>query len=291
MKKHIVISGKVQGVGFRYWLCEAAMQRNIDGWVKNKISGEVEALLIGNDTDVNYLIKLCEKGPPSSEVTKGKVQSYQREYLKKLSPDRFEDIIAMISLYRTGPMEYIDNYIKRKHGKEDIIYLHPKLETVLLETYGITIYQEQVMKIAQTLAGFTLSQADTLRWAIGKRKRTIMSSLKKHFINGCVKNGVKEYQAESIFKQVETFAGYGFNKSHAAGYALIAYQTSFLKANFPVEFMTASINYELNNVDKINRYLDDSKNMNIEILKPNINYSSSLFTIELNSQKKKSIRY
>ena len=99
------------------------------------------------------------------------------------------------------------------------------------------------------------------------------------------------YQAESIFKQVETFAGYGFNKSHAAGYALIAYQTSFLKANFPVEFMTASINYELNNVDKINRYLDDSKNMNIEILKPNINYSSSLFTIELNSQKKKSIRY
>ena len=140
-----------------------------------------------------------------------------REYLKKLSPDRFEDIIAMISLYRPGPMEYIENYIKRKHGTEDIIYLHPKLETVLSETYGITIYQEQVMKIAQTLAGFSLSQADTLRWAIGKRKRTLMSSLKKDFIEGCIKNNVKEYQAETIFKQVETFAGYGFNKSHAAG--------------------------------------------------------------------------
>ena len=214
-----------------------------------------------------------------------------REYLKKLSPDKFEDIIAMISLYRPGPMEYIENYIKRKHGKEDIIYLHPKLESVLSETYGITIYQEQVMKIAQTLAGFSLSQADTLRWAIGKRKRSLMSSLKKDFIEGCVKNNVKEYQAESIFKQVETFAGYGFNKSHAAGYALIAYQTAFLKANFPVEFMTASINYELNNTDKINCYLDDCKSMNIEILKPNINYSSSLFTIELDTQNKKTIRY
>ena len=214
-----------------------------------------------------------------------------REYLKKLSPDKFEDIIAMISLYRPGPMEYIENYIKRKHGKEDIIYLHPKLESVLSETYGITIYQEQVMKIAQTLAGFSLSQADTLRWAIGKRKRSLMSSLKKDFIEGCIKNNVKEYQAESIFKQVETFAGYGFNKSHAAGYALIAYQTAFLKANFPVEFMTASINYELNNTDKINCYLDDCKSMNIEILKPNINYSSSLFTIELDTQNKKTIRY
>ena len=214
-----------------------------------------------------------------------------REYLKKLSPDRFEDIIAMISLYRPGPIEYIENYIKRKHGKEDIIYLHPRLEPVLSETYGITIYQEQVMKIAQTLAGFSLSQADILRWAIGKRKRNLMSSLKKDFIEGCIKNNVKEYQAESIFKQVETFAGYGFNKSHAAAYALIAYQTAFLKANHPVEFMTASINCELNNTDKINRYLDDSKCMNIKILKPNINYSNSLFTIELDNQNKKSIRY
>ena len=214
-----------------------------------------------------------------------------REYLKKLSPDRFEDIIAMISLYRPGPMEYIENYIKRKHGTEDIIYLHPKLETVLSETYGITIYQEQVMKIAQTLAGFSLSQADTLRWAIGKRKRTLMSSLKKDFIEGCIKNNVKEYQAETIFKQVETFAGYGFNKSHAAGYALIAYQTAFLKANYPVEFMTASINSELNHTDKINRYLDDSKSMNIKILKPNINYSNSLFTIELDNQNNQAIRY
>jgi len=214
-----------------------------------------------------------------------------REYLKKLSPDRFEDIIAMISLYRPGPMEYIENYIKRKHGTEDIIYLHPKLETVLSETYGITIYQEQVMKIAQTLAGFSLSQADTLRWAIGKRKRTLMSSLKKDFIEGCIKNNVKEYQAETIFKQVETFAGYGFNKSHAAGYALIAYQTAFLKANYPVEFMTTSINSELNHTDKINRYLDDSKSMNIKILKPNINYSNSLFTIELDNQNNQAIRY
>ena len=148
------------------------------------------------------------------------------------------------------------------------------------------------MKIAQTLANFSLSQADTLRWAIGKRKKSLMSSLKKDFIDGCIKNNVKNYQAESIFKQVETFAGYGFNKSHAAGYALIAYQTAYLKANFPVEFMTASINYDLNNVDKINRYLDDSKSMKIKILSPNINYSNTLFTIETDQvDKKKSIRY
>ena len=197
----------------------------------------------------------------------------------------------MISLYRPGPMEYIENYINRKHGKEDIIYLHPKLKSVLQETYGITIYQEQVMKIAQTIAGFSLSEADTLRWAMGKRKRALMASLKKDFINGCLKNNVKEYQAETIFKQVETFAGYGFNKSHAAGYALIAYQTAFLKANFPVEFMTASINYELNNTEKLNRYLDDCKRMNIKILKPNINYSSANFKIELDDNNKKSIRY
>ena len=215
-----------------------------------------------------------------------------QEYLKKLSPDRFDDIVAMISLYRPGPMQYIESYIKRKHGKEDIIYLHPILEPVLKETYGITIYQEQVMQIAQVLAGFTLSQADTLRWAIGKRKRKLMNSLKNRFIEGCKKNNVKQYQAETIFKQVETFAGYGFNKSHAVGYALIAYQTAYLKANFPIEFMTASMNYELNNTDKINKYLDDCKNMNIKILNPNINYSSSFFSIEKNkSNNDRSIRY
>ena len=225
--------------------------------------------LINNNKKVIDIKSISLKDPNTFDLLKkgNTIGCFQlesrgvREYLKKLSPDKFEDLIAMISLYRPGPMDYIENYIKRKHGKEDIIYLHPKLEPVLSETYGITIYQEQVMKIAQTLAGFSLSQADTLRWAIGKRKKSLMSSLKQDFIDGCVKNNVKEYQAESIFKQVETFAGYGFNKSHAAGYALIAYQTSFLKANFPVEFMTASINYELNNVDKINRYLDDSKNM------------------------------
>ena len=146
------------------------------------------------------------------------------------------------------------------------------------------------MKIAQIIAGFSLSEADTLRWAMGKRKRSLMASLKKSFVEGCVKNNVKHHQAETIFKQVETFAGYGFNKSHAAGYALIAYQTAFLKANFPVEFMTASMNYELNNTDKINRYLEDLKSMNINILKPNINFSKSIFNIEI-SNNKKSIRY
>ena len=215
-----------------------------------------------------------------------------QEYLKKLSPDRFDDIVAMISLYRPGPMEFIESYIKRKHGKEDIIYLHPMLEPVLKETYGITIYQEQVMQIAQVLAGFSLSEADTLRWAIGKRKRALMKSLEKDFIEGCKKNNVQENQAVIIFKQVEKFAGYGFNKSHAVGYALIAYQTAYLKANFPIEFMTASMNYELNNTDKINKYLEDCKSMNIKILNPNINYSSSIFCIENSKDKNdRSIRY
>ena len=148
------------------------------------------------------------------------------------------------------------------------------------------------MQIAQVLAGFSLSEADTLRWAIGKRKRALMKSLEKDFIEGCKKNNVQENQAVIIFKQVETFAGYGFNKSHAVGYALIAYQTAYLKANFPIEFMTASMNYELNNTDKINKYLEDCKSMNIKILNPNINYSSSIFCIENSKDKNdRSIRY
>ena len=176
--------------------------------------------------------------------------SGMRDVLKKMQPDRFEDIIALVALYRPGPMANIPNYIARKHGEEWVDYMHEKLEPVLSETYGIMIYQEQVQQAAQQLAGYTLGGADLLRRAMGKKIKSEMDAQREVFVEGAVQQGVSPKKAGSIFETISAFAGYGFNKSHAAAYALIAYQTAFLKANFPVEFMAASMTFDLGNTDK-----------------------------------------
>jgi len=206
--------------------------------------------------------------------------SGMRSVLKQMKSDKIEDIIALISLYRPGPMDNIPSYIRRKHGEEKISYPHPLLENVLKETYGVIVYQEQVMEIAKVLAGYSLGAADLLRRAMGKKIKEEMDLQRKIFIEGAIKNNIDATQASDIFDLVDKFAGYGFNKSHAAAYALISYQTAFLKAHFLVEFLTASINLEIDNADKINIYLQVAKDNKIKILPPDLNKSEALFSIE-----------
>lgn len=206
--------------------------------------------------------------------------SGMRSVLKQMKCDKIEDIIALISLYRPGPMDNIPTYIKRKHGEEKILYPHPLLEPVLKETYGVIVYQEQVMEIAKVLAGYSLGGADLLRRAMGKKIKEEMDAQRKIFVEGAVKNGVDAKQADEIFDLVDKFAGYGFNKSHAAAYAFISYQTAYLKAHFPVEFLVASINLEIDNAEKINVFLQVAKSHGIKVLPPNVNESEAYFSIE-----------
>jgi len=196
-----------------------------------------------------------------------------RDALRRLKPDRFEDIIAMVSLYRPGPMDNIPTYIARKHGEEEVDCLHPMLEEVLAETYGVIIYQEQVQKIAQVMAGYTLGRADVLRRAMGKKDKAVMAQQKAEFVDGAVANGVKKNSAAYIFELVDKFAGYGFNKSHAAAYALLAYQTAYLKANHPVEFLAGSMTLDLGNTDKLNVFAQEARRSGIELLPPCVNAS------------------
>jgi len=203
-----------------------------------------------------------------------------RDMLKKLRPDRFEDIIAVVSLYRPGPMENIPRYIAVKHGEEAPDYLHPALEEILRETHGIMIYQEQVMQIAQVLAGYTLGGADLLRRAMGKKIQAEMDAQRQQFVEGATARGVERGRAELIFDQMAKFAGYGFNKSHAAAYALVAYQTAYLKANYPVEFMAASMTLDLGNTDKLNHFRQELARLGIALLPSDINSSDVAFTVE-----------
>ena len=204
-----------------------------------------------------------------------------------MRPDAIEDLIALGALYRPGPMDNIPTYIACKHGLEQPNYLHPKLEDILKETFGVIIYQEQVMSIAKVLAGYTLGAADLLRRAMGKKIKSEMDAQRQMFVDGAVKNGVTKEYASSIFDLVAKFAGYGFNKSHAAAYAIISYQTAYLKANFPIEFLTASMNLEIDDPEKINIFRDEAKISKIELLPPDINLSSAYFSIESDNQ----IRY
>ncbi|MBM3249555.1 MAG: DNA polymerase III subunit alpha [Candidatus Omnitrophica bacterium] len=202
-----------------------------------------------------------------------------RDLLRKLQPDRFEDLIALLALYRPGPIGsgMLDDFIKRKHNLTPIKYEHPTLEPILKETYGIMLYQEQVMQIASIMAGFSLAQADLLRKAMGKKIPEVMEKQRKNFMAGCMKNGIKELLASKIFDLIEYFAGYGFNKSHSTAYALISYRTAYLKANFPVEFMTALLTSERNDTDKIVEYVNESGRMGLSILPPDINESGVMF--------------
>ncbi len=202
-----------------------------------------------------------------------------QNYLKDIEPSEINDLIALNSLYRPGPMDNIPSYINRKHKREEIVYLHNKLKECLESTYGIMIYQEQVMKSVQILAKYTLAEADLLRRAIGKKKPAEMENQKKKFIAGAKENGLNIEEAQNIFDQIEKFAGYGFNKSHAAAYSVIAYYTAYLKAHYTIFFFIAYLNLEINNTNKIMLLLQDMKNFNISVEGININTSSAKFAL------------
>ena len=214
-----------------------------------------------------------------------------RDTLRKLKPDSIEDIIALVSLYRPGPMSNIPTYIARKHGHEVPQYPHPDVEEILKETYGVIIYQEQVMQIAQKLAGYSLGQADLLRRAMGKKIRSEMEAQRELFVNGATERGVKKNVASGIFDLMAKFAEYGFNKSHAAAYALIAYQTAYLKANFTTEFLAASMNYDMHNTDKLAMFREEAGKFGIAVLPPDVNRSHAMFEVELQGPDKDAIRY
>ncbi|TAN42905.1 MAG: DNA polymerase III subunit alpha [Nitrospirae bacterium] len=218
----------------------------------------------------------------SSGETTGVFQlesSGMRDILVRMQPDRFEDLIALVALYRPGPMAYIDDFIKRKKGGVAVEYAIPELKEILDETYGIILYQEQVMLIANKIANFSLGQADLLRRAMGKKKKEEMEQQKEFFVKGAVENNFPEAKAKRLFEDVEPFAGYGFNKSHAAAYALLAYQTAYLKAHYPVEFMTAYLTADMGDTDKLVKLINECRNMSIDILPPDINLSGREFTI------------
>ncbi|HPU01663.1 MAG: DNA polymerase III subunit alpha [Firmicutes bacterium] len=205
--------------------------------------------------------------------------SGMRNVLRELMPNKFADIVAVVALYRPGPMEQIPTFIDSKHGRKPIQYPHPDLEPILKETYGVIVYQEQIMEIAATMAGFTLAQADLLRRAIGKKKKEILDQQRDLFIQGCMKKGYSRELAVEVYDLILKFASYGFNKSHAAAYALIAYQTAYLKANYPVEFMASLMTGYCSNSDKVALYIDDCRRQGIEVLPPDINESEINFTV------------
>jgi DNA polymerase-3 subunit alpha len=217
--------------------------------------------------------------------------SGMRDVLRKLKADRFEDIIAVVALYRPGPMDNIPKYINCKHGREEPDYLHPSLEGILKETFGIMIYQEQVMQIAQVLSGYSLGNADLLRRAMGKKIKEEMEAQRKLFVDGAVERKVKADKAAEIFDQVNKFAGYGFNKSHAAAYALVAYQTAWLKANYPVEFFAASMTYDMGNTDKLNLFRQELNRLGIKLLQPDVNKSEPTFGVESQADGSLAVRY
>ncbi len=206
--------------------------------------------------------------------------SGMQNVLAQLKPDTFEDIIAVVALYRPGPMENIPRYIACKHGDKKPDYLHPLLEGILTETYGVIIYQEQVMQIAQILADYSLGEADILRRAMGKKIASVMDEQRHRFQDGADKKGVDPKQAASIFDQVAKFAGYGFNKSHAAAYALVSFQTAYLKANYTAEFMAAIMSLDLTNTDKLAIFKQEVKDLGVELLPPDINKSQVEFSVE-----------
>lgn len=218
--------------------------------------------------------------------------SGMRDVLRSMKPDTFEDIIALVALYRPGPMGNIPKFIACKHGKEQPDYMHESLEGILRETYGVIVYQEQVMQIAQVLSGYSLGSADLLRRAMGKKIKSEMDSQREIFVEGALENGVAKAQASQIFELVAKFADYGFNKSHAAAYALVAYQTAYFKANHAVEFMAASMSFELRDTDKIAAFRQELERLDISLLPADINLSSVNFTVEeAAGENARAIRY
>ncbi len=247
---------------------------------------------VGNEIDIDNLplddgktYRLLQHGD-----TTGVFQlesSGMKRYLKKLKPTVFEDLIAMVALYRPGPMEWIPDFIDGKHGKIVVKYLHPKLKPILQNTYGVAVYQEQVMEIAREVAGFTPGEADVLRKAMGKKIHELIQEQKKKFVQGCIDNNVDGNLGEKIFSFIEPFAGYGFNRSHAACYALIGYQTAYLKTHYPAQFMTALLNSDKDDLDRIAIEIEEARGMEIEVLPPDINESFKDFAVINGGEKGK----
>ncbi|MBI1317684.1 MAG: DNA polymerase III subunit alpha [Candidatus Hydrogenedens sp.] len=206
--------------------------------------------------------------------------SGMRDLSKRIGLESLEEICALVALYRPGPMQFIPDYIEGKFNQEKVVYDHPLLKPILRETYGIAIYQEQVMQIVQAVAGFSLGEADILRRAMGKKKADLMAEQRQKFVDGCAKNDIDASLAGTLFDKIETFAGYGFNKSHSMCYAFVAYQTAYLKANFPVEFMCALLTSEAGNLDKTALYAGECKRIGVPVLPPDINRSETFFSVE-----------
>lgn len=206
--------------------------------------------------------------------------SGMRDVLRQLKPDRFEDIIALVALYRPGPMDDIPRYLACKHGHEPVRYLHPALESILSPTYGVMVYQEQVMQIAQVLGGYSMGDADLLRRAMGKKIKKEMDAQQALFVDGAVKNGVDQNVAETLFEQMAKFAGYGFNKSHASPYALLSYQTAYLKAHYPLEFFAANMSADMHHTEKVDMFRADMVRANLKLLPPCVQKSHVDFAVE-----------
>lgn len=251
------------------------IQRAVD-WIKKTKGIDLDIDAVPLDDKPTY--ELLQRGDTAAVFQFE--SAGMKDVHRQIKPDRFEDLIAIVSLYRPGPMDNIPSYIKRKHGEEEITYLHPALAPIIGETYGIMIYQEQVMKIAQVLGGYTLGGADKLRKVMGKKLRDEIPKQRKMFTEGAIKNGIEEATATAIFDQMEKFASYGFNKSHAAAYSLISYHTAYLKAHFPVEFMCAIMSLDITNTDKLLFFKEECKHLGFEVLKPDINKSGADFTVE-----------
>ena len=214
-----------------------------------------------------------------------------RRTLAAVKPTCFEDIIALVSLYRPGPMDNIPTFGARKNGREDISYPHPMLENVLKETYGIFVYQEQVMEAAKVLAGYSLGEADLLRRAMGKKIKAEMDAQRERFVTGCAANAIAKPKANELFDLIDKFAGYGFNKSHAAAYALVAYQTAWLKAHHPVEFFAASMCFDMHQTDKLAIFVDDMRRLEVPCLAPSVNDSEAEFAVEDAGEGVLAVRY
>lgn len=229
-----------------------------------------------DDPDTFKLMKACATTAVFQLESRG-----MKDLIKRLQPDCFEDIVALVALFRPGPLQsgMVDDFIDRKHGKQKVVYPHPALEPILKPTYGVILYQEQVMQIAQVLAGYTLGGADLLRRAMGKKKAEEMAEQREIFTKGAVANGVDERTATYIFDLMEKFAGYGFNKSHSAAYALVAYQTAWLKAHYPAMFMAAVLSADMDNTDKVVRLIEECSQMKLEVMPPDVNQGAHHFTV------------
>jgi len=255
------------------WECPQIPVKQSFGFMKVK-----EVKYAGREQ--TYDIKM--KSPGNNFVANGFLvhnSDGMKRYLKDLKPTEFEDIIAMNALYRPGPMQFIPDYIERKHGSQKIEYILPQLEPILKNTQGIMIYQEQLMKIAQIVAGFTLGEADVLRKAVGKKIKSLLDTQERKFVDGAVKNGTSKKIAEELWQWILPFANYGFPKAHSTAYATIAYQTAYLKAHYPVEFMASVLTSEKADVERIALLIEECRKMDIEVLPPNINESLKNFTV------------